>query len=309
MKILVTGSSGLVGKKLVEDLRKRGHYVREFTRSKGQNILNKKQLEEALKEISVVYHLAAELDENSTTLFETNVEGARNIVEACGKQKISQLIYMSTCSIYGNAEEELDEKSAPNPLTRYGKSKLEAEKIVSEYLEVIPITIIRAPLVLANTHYWKEIFGMLGKGFPIIGSGKNEFQMAFLEDLVSALVFVLGKDETMGETFIVCQEDRMVFREICEEIMKDAGFEKKLWSIPNWLGMAIAYFSLAASKITGKKTIVAPSYVKRLGKSRKYNISKIKAIGWKPKYSTKEAIALTVKEILAEKETLSKTIN
>lgn len=302
MKILVTGSNGMIGRALVKELRKKGHYAREFSKSNRQNILDKAQVEESLKEMQVVYHLAAEIDENSPTIFETNVQGTKNLVEASARAKIEQFIFVSTTGVYGKNENLMDEKTALNPETIYEKSKAEAEKIVSSYQEAMPITILRPPLVLGNNAHWKKMLEMLEKNYPLIGNGNNFYQIVFLQDLIDAMAFVLGKKDTIGETFVVAQDDALTFRQICGEIQKNAGIKNKIWSIPLWVGKMALSLNAIALKLLGKNALILPAHAERICRNRKYNISKIKALGWKPKYSTKEAIAITVKEIIAEKE-------
>ena len=86
MKIIVTGSSGFVGKALVEKLRKKGHEVKEFDLSKGDDLLNKQQVKQAVKGVQVVYHLAAILDEKSPLLKGVNVKGTEILLEKAAKR-------------------------------------------------------------------------------------------------------------------------------------------------------------------------------------------------------------------------------
>lgn len=298
MRILVTGSNGFVGRKLVSELVKKGHSVKTFTLSKGQDILDKEQVVEAVRGMDVVYHLAAIIDEQDSRLFEVNVNGTKNIVEASAKAKVKQFVFLSSCGVYGKNEFEVDENTPLTPETGYEKSKAESEKIVSNYLEAMPITIVRCPLVLGNSKNWEKILKYIKNGIPLPGYGKNILQIVFVNDLVDALIFVLGKNNAIGETFIVCQDDRLSLMEICIELKKAAGIEKNISGIPFWLAKAGSNFMLLFSKISGKKNLLIPQHVDRIARNRKYNISKIKALGWAPKHSTKEAIELTVREIL-----------
>ena len=72
MNILVTGSSGFIGKALVEELRRLNHNVIEFSHSNGNDITNAEDVKNAVKNAEAIYHLAASLDEQDPKIFEIN---------------------------------------------------------------------------------------------------------------------------------------------------------------------------------------------------------------------------------------------
>ena len=76
MNVLVTGSRGFVGSRLVKALKGKGHKVVEFDTVLGNNLLNAEQCIKACKGIDTVCHLAAILDEESKLLFDVNVKGS-----------------------------------------------------------------------------------------------------------------------------------------------------------------------------------------------------------------------------------------
>lgn len=123
--ILVTGSEGTLGKPLVRELRRRGHYVwgcdlqhqadPQYFRA---DISNFRQLERAFKlSYDYVYHLAAEFgrlngEEYYDTLWRTNVIGTRNVLELQCMHKF-RLIFASSSEIYGDRHQEILEESIP----------------------------------------------------------------------------------------------------------------------------------------------------------------------------------------------------
>lgn len=298
MRILLTGSNGFVGKYLLETLKKKKHTVVEFSRSSGGDILNPAAINTSMKNIDIVIHAAAEIDETKPQeeLFQTNVQGTKNILTAAEKNKVQQFIYLSTVGVYGNTREKLNEESPIQPLTPYEKSKAEAEKAVFEYQEVFPVTIVRPALVLGPNKYWKSIFKVVEKGFPLIGTGENAWQMVYVKDLVEFIAKCVGNEDAYGETFICAEKETHSLREVVDMI-SDAQGKKHVGSIPGFLGMGLSYIFLIQSKLTGKKNILIPAHVKRLFKHREYDISKAIRLGWMPRYSTKEAIQETQKEL------------
>ncbi len=293
MKILITGSSGFIGKELVKELRKQKNEVIEFDLIKGQNLLNEKDLI-LLKEADAVVHLAAELDEKKPLeeLIQVNVKGTEKLLEKCVEFKVKKFIYLSTVGIMGDTIKQADENTKLNPKTKYEKSKAKAEQKVNEFQELIPITIIRSALVLGPNKYWKEIIQLIKKNFPLIGSGENKFQIIYYKDLISAIIFCLKKFETENETFIIAEEKGKKLITVYSLIQKELGINKKIKIIPVFLAKILFYFK--------KNKLFNQAYMKRLLRNRDYSIQKIIKAGWKPEYTTEQAIKETVMQI--EKE-------
>lgn len=290
MNILITGSTGFVGKKLVKQLKKQGHTVKEFDTSLGQDITNKKQCEQACQKTDAVYHLAAILDEQNKLLEEVNVKGTENILEAAAKARCKQFIFLSTVGIHGNYDGTIDEKTPIMPATKYEKSKAKAEKLVHEFQEMVPATIIRAALVLGPNKYWEKIIKMVKKGFPIIQGGKQVWQTIYIDDLADALVFVLGKEECINETFVIAEQEKHTLLELYKTIQETFGMKAEIKTMPLYKAMALA----TILKILGKKSIISKEHIQRLVRQREYNTSKIESLGWRPKTTMKEAVKKTL---------------
>lgn len=293
MNILVTGSRGFVGQKLVKELNAKGYKVSEFDLALGQDILSKEQCVNACKEIDFVFHLAAVLDEKSELLYKVNVNGTENILEACSKAKCKQFIYLSTVGVNAGVKGIVNEESSFKPVTQYEKSKAEAEKLVLEFQEMIPITIIRSALVIGPNKYWKQILKYIGKDKPLVGKGKQVWQTIYIDDLVSALTFVLEKKECMGETFIVAEKEKHSLLELFTEARKDLGLNEKSKHVPVWL----ANLKAKTDSLRGKKSIAIKEHIERLARERNYNTEKIESLGWKAKVGMKEAVYKTLKEL------------
>lgn len=297
MNILVTGSSGFVGKLLCKELQRLQHSVRTFDIADGNDITDFAAIKGAVKGIHVVYHLAAELDENSGQLFKVNVEGTRNLLEASAKQHVQQFIFLSTAGVMGNIRKEADESAAFNPETRYEKSKMQAEKLVVDYQEMLPVTIMRSALVLGPNRYWREIVNLVARGFPLIGNGKNSWQTIYVKDLVSALLFVLGKQQCIAETFVIAGKEKPTLREVYAAIQRELGIENELKTMPRLPGVLLVYAFMLKSRLLGTKTVVTPVHLKRLLRERNYSTRKIEALGWKPRYSLQKALHETLGRI------------
>ena len=150
MKILVTGGAGYIGSLLVPMLLKEGHEVilfdnfmwgvtpiLHFASDRNLSIIsgdirNESQVKSAVKGCDVVTHLAAIVgypacaaDHNRAVT--TNVDGTKNVVNAL--EPGQKLIFASTGSTYGKVDGICTEETPIDPLTLYGKTKWEGEKM------------------------------------------------------------------------------------------------------------------------------------------------------------------------------------
>lgn len=143
MKILITGANGMLGQDLcpiLEDL----DFVDEIIETDIENldITNEIQTKSTLKKVNpdIVIHCAAytnvDMAETEKDVAEKiNVKGTENIAKAC-KSIDATLIFISTDYVFdGVKKEKYLPTDTPNPLNTYGKTKLEAEKIVQKFCE------------------------------------------------------------------------------------------------------------------------------------------------------------------------------
>jgi nucleoside-diphosphate-sugar epimerase len=151
MNILVTGGAGYLGSVLVPKLLVRGHHVRvldigyfgvehmramrppvELVRDDIRRVVADKALLDAvLNDMHVVVHLAAISNDPSAELNprlteEVNFESTRDLALKC-KERGIRFIYSSSCSVYGEADNEQDEEGKTNPLTAYARSKVDSD--------------------------------------------------------------------------------------------------------------------------------------------------------------------------------------
>lgn len=107
-QVVVTGSDGFLGKRLVAQLQTLGVSVRGYDFTRGEDILDTKQVEEAItsSNSTAVIHLAAVADLNVVAKdvkkgWEINVAGTKSVIAAC-KATGARLLFASTCCAYGN---------------------------------------------------------------------------------------------------------------------------------------------------------------------------------------------------------------
>lgn len=304
MKILVTGGTGFLGKRLVNKLLDEGHDVVVYShesypsrriRFVTGDIRNKDALRKAVDGVDVVYHLAACLDESDPNLRDINVRGTQNVAELCKEFKIKQLILMSTTSVLGEPK-HANETMPYNPETEYEKSKMESELIVKKC--GVTYIIIRAPIIIGPNMIWAAIFEAAKRQYPVIGSGKNFFHLVYVDDVVDLLVLVKNNRKATSQIFHIATNDVNTYEQVYKMItdVLDVGMTTK--HVPEWLAMAAAGFHEWKSRMRGKKPKLTKmkSSIKRLTRNRIISTKKAREIlGFEPKYSTKEALRETIK--------------
>lgn len=301
MKAMVTGSTGFVGKRLIKRLKKEKVTVVEFSRTKyGDDISDLDKLLQKSKGCDFVFHLAAELEEDKplSHLRQVNVEGTKKVWAAARQNKCDKFIFLSSTGVYGRFDDQAHEMYPYNPTTNYEHSKKEAEEFVKANDQELRSVIVRSALVMGPNTYWKQIIKTIQKGFPIIGTGHNHWQIVYVDDLVDALVFLAKNKKGIG-VFNVAEEPSQArtLKQLVELILSELQLKTKTQHIPVWIGKGFAHGATLMAMLQGKKTILRPEYVDRLLKNRHYSIDKIKALGWKPRFGTEESVKKTIQEL------------
>ncbi|MEK6970608.1 MAG: NAD-dependent epimerase/dehydratase family protein [archaeon] len=297
MKILLTGSTGMIGQSLVKRLGNT-HTIVEFARSKGMDITRLEDVEKAIHGVDIVIHAAAELDERKgeEAMRRTNVEGTRNLVTAAEEEGIDQFIHVSTVGVYGETQGKITETSEMNPRTAYERTKKEAEAMVWNMQEVFPVTIIRPAIVVGPNTYWASIFKTIRKGFPLIGKGTHAWQMIQIDDLVEFITLCVGNEETYNEAYLVAEKETHSLREVVNMIA-DIQHTPRPGTIPTSVGIVLSHLFGIQGKLLGKKPLLTPPHVKRMLKHREYDITKALKTHWKPTHTTRKALEKTFAQL------------
>jgi dihydroflavonol-4-reductase len=133
MKIYVTGASGFIGGHVVDELLERGADVR----TDWVDLLDRAGLERAVSGCDAVFHVAAlySYDADPRMLELVNVEGTRNVIEACVRQRVQRLVHTSTAGtcgpVSGREATEADQAPAWELSVQYKRTKLAAEQLVA----------------------------------------------------------------------------------------------------------------------------------------------------------------------------------
>lgn len=315
--VLITGGSGFLGINLVRYLMARGYRIRSLDkepfnypeRDRIQEIIGDirdlQTVAAAISGVDIVVHSAAALPLYShRDIFSTDVIGTRNVLEFAEKSGVRRVIHISSTAVYGIPDHhpvlETDRLDGVGP---YGQAKVEAEKICLEYRRrgmCVPILRPKSFIgperlgVFAIFYEWAAD----GKNFPLIGSGKNRYQLLDVEDLCAAIYLCMSGDQKLvNDTFNIGAKDFTTMCEDYQAVLDRAGFGKKIIPLPATpviLGLRLLEFlSLSPLYKWVYETAAVDSFV---------SIEKAeKILGFRPKYSNKDALVRNYEWYLANR--------
>lgn len=164
-KIAVTGGSGFIGKKIIEELLKNGNEVVSFQRT-SQNLDNveirhfdlsdtKSLTKIMFSDIDVIIHTAAlvhNIRANKNAHRTLNFEATKLLFKACQEAEVSKFIFISTVSVYGafSSKKPISIHTQTSPVTPYSIAKLDTEKFLLGSNNSTAISVIRLPLVYGD---------------------------------------------------------------------------------------------------------------------------------------------------------------
>jgi nucleoside-diphosphate-sugar epimerase len=303
---LITGGAGFLGINLARYLLARGHKVAsldiadfdyperdQVTIYKG-DIRNRADVDKAMQGINIVVHTAAALPLYSEAdILSTDIEGTRTVMDSAFAHGVERAIQISSTAVYGVPDHhplyETDKMIGVGP---YGKAKIDAEKVCESYrAKGMCVPIIRPKSFIGPERL--GVFALLydwakdGKGFPMIGSGKNRYQLLDVEDLCEAIYLCATLDrDKVSDTFNIGAKEFTTMREDYQAVLDTAGFGKKIRPLPETLAL-VALRVMWALKIS-------PLYgwvFETASKDSFVSIEKAEEVlGYKPKYSNKDAL-------------------
>ncbi|MCX6357973.1 MAG: NAD-dependent epimerase/dehydratase family protein [Candidatus Aureabacteria bacterium] len=237
MTVLVTGATGCVGGNLAEVLIGKGHRVRAlvrpgsdtgFLRALGLELCpgdlgDRASLARAVTGIDVVFHCAAVVSDWASLeeMHRVNVEGLKNLLDACEGVKLKRFVYMSSMVVLGmGAQNNLDE-SASYVATgdNYNTTKIEAEKLALECARErgIPVTVVRAPYVYGprDRQMFPRILAYLKNGrYAFIGGGTNPFSLVYAKNLADGLIRAAESPGAVGQIYNITDGVAVTRREL-----------------------------------------------------------------------------------------------
>jgi nucleoside-diphosphate-sugar epimerase len=325
--VLVTGSNGFIGAKVVQILLEYGFSnLRCFVRPSSQldrlektitrfhagrnvqlvkgDLLSREDCATAAEGVSIIYHLAAGFDKSFAGAFMTSALGTRNLLEAflkVGKPK--RFVNISSFAVYSNLSLKwgatLDEscplENAPQErFDAYGFGKLKQEELVREYgrEHQLPYVILRPGYVFGPGK--RELSGRVGIstfGLFMQINGSNLLPLTFVDNCAEAIVLAGLRLGVEGEIFNIVDDDLVTGRQFLGACKRVNPFRSV--RLPYWAAYGTCFCWEKYSKWS--KGQLPPVFNHRRcsaeWKGNRYSNRKLRErLGWRPRVPMKQAM-------------------
>ncbi len=300
MRVLVTGASGFVGRGLTRTLSRAGFHVRAAARDRTKipiaeyveavqmpDLSRPVDWRPLLAGVDAVVHLAG-IAHVSAKIPNAHYDRVNRLatkelaLQTSLAPNVRRLVFVSSIRAQTgpSAEHVLTEDDVPQPTDAYGRSKLAAEAFVRGY--GTPYTILRPTVIYgkgarANV---AKLARLASLPLPLpFGALRSKRSLLALENMLSAIQFVLEHPATADQTYIVADPLPVSLAEMIAILREARGRSPRLVSIPErWVG--------ASMRGLGKGEAF-----ERIGNSLVADITRLRDAGWHPPTETRHALA------------------
>lgn len=306
-RFLITGGAGFLGINLIRYLLAQGQEatsldiaeftyddVRQRVRVLRGDIRDRSTVDRAMDGADIVVHTAAALPlYKKRDILTTDIDGTRNVLESAFQRQVQRLIHISSTAVYGIPDHHpIVETDRLHGVGTYGKAKIAAEQLCVEHRQKG----MCVPILRPKSFVGPERLGVFalfydwareGRSFPVLGNGRNRYQLLDVEDLCQAILLAAtGDRQRVNDTFNIGAREFGTMREDYQAVLDEAGFGKKIRAIP--AGPAIVVLRvLEAFRLS-------PLYkwvYETASKDSFVSIEKAeRVLGFKPRYSNRDAL-------------------
>jgi dihydroflavonol-4-reductase len=237
----VTGAAGFLGRHLVEELERQGWEITAFCRETDRtdllpsgvrveigDLTDADRVREAVPDhVDAIFHVAGNTttwSKNAVAQFRDNVDGTAHVIEAALAKQARRLVYTSSISAYGyQPGVRIDERTVSNAPTRgdnYGKSKLQAERLIKQAcaergLSAVILNPVNIVGAYDTTNWTRQLILPISKGaLRVVPPGSATWTS--IHDAVKAHVAAVDVDES-GTNFVLGGVEAS-FKEVTNEI-------------------------------------------------------------------------------------------
>jgi nucleoside-diphosphate-sugar epimerase len=323
---LVTGASGFIGQALVHRLVAEGVSVRATSRhepSPGVGPVEWRTLShadpeaawhEAVSGCDVVIHLAALAHQigrsaagRSAEFRHVNVELTRSVARASLAARVKRVVFVSSiAAMCSHSEERVDESRSCEPQDDYGRSKLEAERILDSELSgsVVDWCILRPPLIYGpgNPGNMARLLRLTGSGLPLpLGAIHNQRSFMFIDNLVDAIISVVAHPREIRAAYVVGDDSHFSTPQLVSALAAAGGRTVRMVVVPVGLLKLAGRLGDFAGHMLGMNTGIDSYSVERLTSSLPVSSERFRReFSWRPPVDVQSAIARTGKAATAK---------
>jgi dihydroflavonol-4-reductase len=276
MTTLVTGAAGFLGSHVARQVVARGEDVRVLLRASSTNraiadlsleyvtgdLRDPASLDRAMKGVKRVFHVAADYRlwaKRKQDIYDSNVGGTKNLLEAAKRAAVEQLIYTSTVATIA-----VDRPQLPNELTdarldemvgHYKRSKWLAEREVLNAAKAGLPVVVAMPTTPVGPWDWKPtptgkiILDFLNGNMP--GYVETGLNFVGVEECAAGHLLVAEKGK-VGERYLLGGEN-LTLKQMLDALAKITGLPAPKLKIPHGLALGVAYANTVFSRLLGRE--------------------------------------------------------
>jgi dihydroflavonol-4-reductase len=285
MTTLVTGAAGFLGSHLARQLVARGDNVRVLMRPSSTNraiadlsleyvtgdLRDPSSLDRAMKDIGRVFHVAADYRlwaRRKQDIYDSNVGGTKNLLDAAKRAGVEQLIYTSTVATIAvdrpQHPDEFTDAKLEEMVGHYKRSKWLAEKeALSAAKNGLPV-IVAMPTTPVGPWDWKPtptgkiILDFLNGKMP--GYVETGLNFVGVEDCAAGHLLIAEKGK-VGERYLLGGQN-LTLKQMLDALSKITGLPAPTLKIPHGLALGVAYASTVFSRLLGREPSIPVEGVK-----------------------------------------------
>ncbi len=322
MLVVVTGGAGFLGLHLARWLLAAGHRVRsldlatldvvglEAVEEIIGDVTDARVVGDALRGADVVVHAAAALPIQTfaETIRHVNVDGTLNVLAVARSAGVRRVVFVSSTAVYGVPHHHPIVEGDPLVgVGAYGASKIEAEGLCRAFQRRGVETVVLRPKTFLGPErlgVFEILFDWIreGRRIPILGSGRNRYQLLAVEDLVAAIVRCFDAP-VAGEALNVGAGTFGTVRDDLQALIDHAGSGSRLLPVPA-RPSELALRALELARLSP----LAEWHYRTAHRDSFVSIDRARALlGWEPALSNAETLCATYDWYLAHRGELGAT--
>ena len=306
---LVTGASGSLGQATVKRLLADGHKIRLFQRRRPThpqpgieyaigNLGDPEAVDRAVRGAEIVLHCGAAMkgpwiDHKGGTII-----GTQNVIAACKTYDVKQLVYISSMSVIdcagsaGNGPVSEAANLEPRPTERgdYTRAKLEAERLITDAAgKGLPVVILRPGQIFGGgiPLINGAVARNAGGRWLVLGDGKLELPLVYIDDVVDAMLASIHKQLTHGEIIQIIDPEHLTQ----EDVLGLAGGTRPILRLPRPFVFALGKLSELPLGALGRQSPVAAYRLRSALARLHYESDRAsQLLGWTPRVGVREGI-------------------
>ena len=298
--LLVTGATGFVGGHLTRELLRRGERVRALGRNRlaldaleqmgaeavAGDLTDAHAVDDACRNVRTVYHVGALSAPwgKRGDFVSANVGGTRHVLEACIKQNVQRIVYVSSPSVCFDGSDCVNQtESAPYPVrfvSIYSETKAAGERLVQARRNDLETVIVRPKAVFGenDTALLPRLVRAAEQNrLPIIGTGDNRVDLTYVANVVHAVLLAGESPNAIGNTYTITNGDAGLnapcLWDVIRNVLRTLDVPEPRRRVPLSIALAVAGSLEAAAELTQREPFLTQYTASILARTQTYDIS------------------------------------